>query len=126
MLDLRWRLTYQKRLPRLGEWNDGNAPMERMSAYAPKDGIREAIIEARLPDGSIKPVIRCEGHEWEAFQVLAAASVPMFSRGTVTPVTKIIGMILYTGQKKAFILRDGRSWKEQRTDKNIVFDGWRK
>ena len=125
MLQLRWKLEYRNRPAKVGRWNDLDAPKELMSAFAPKDGISEAQIEAMLPNGSIKKVGGCPGHEWESFQVLAAASVPGFVKGEVRPMTSFIGMILYTNDEKAFFIIDGRSWVEKRNDKNIVFEGWR-
>ena len=125
MLGLRWRLEYKERDPKFGRWNDLDPPKELMAAFAPKEGIVEAMIEAQLPNGEVKPVVKCPGHEWEAFQVLTAASMPAFFKGTVRPFHRFVGMILYTNDEKAFMLIDGKSWKEQRKDKNLVFEGWR-
>lgn len=125
MLSLRWRLDYADRASRFGRWNDLDPPMELMSSYAPKDGISDATIEAKLADGTIKKVVHAPGAEWEAFQVLCAASMPGFFKGTVTPLHRFVGLVLYTNDEKAFFLVNGKAWKEARNDKNIVFEGWR-
>lgn len=110
---------------RVGDWNDMDPKKSKMAAYAPKDGIIEAIIEAKLPDGTIKTMGGCPGDEWEAFQVLSTASIPGFFKGTINPIHSFAGLVLYTDDQKAFFLVSGKAWKEVREDKNISFEGWR-
>jgi len=124
MLQLRWRLEYANRPARVGRWNDLDSPKQCMAAYAPKDGLLEAVIEAKLPEGIIRRVGGCNGSEWEAFQTLAAAHMPGFFKGTIQPAHRFVGMILYTNDEKAFFLTTGKAWKEVRTDHNIQFEGW--
>ena len=103
---LRWRYDYPNG-PRMGMWSNpggkGNAAWSQN-----KEGLIRASVEGKnLKTKEIVTLAQCDGHDFRVFQWIAAAKVPGLMKGTVRPMTQLIGMKILTGDTEIQILDTG-------------------
>ena len=110
---LRYRFEYFDNKPTVfGKWNhSGNHPSNQ--AWTQKrEGLSRVIIEAKdIVTNEIKTIVDCPGQDYRLLQWIAAGflgSRQLKNAGSgVTPMTRNIGISLWTSEKKIAVFNNG-------------------
>lgn len=127
MYKLRWRFEWPDRPAKYGMWSSpGPKGDDTTKAWCNnKEGLTLAAIEAKhVETKETKIIVACDGYDFINFEWMAAAYMnPMGIRGSITPLTRLLGICLVTREFRFEVFHDGILRKTERTqeEKNINY-----
>jgi len=105
---LRWRFDYLGKPSKMGMWSlTSNNPVDQ--AWNKNTNVIRAKIEVKdLATREIKVLVSCPGVDFLNFGWLAVARGPVFFRNSVQPVHQLIGLQMWTREKKIAVFDTGK------------------
>jgi hypothetical protein len=115
---VRWRYEWPDKPSKYGMWSNPG-PKNDLATKAwfhNKEGLTLAAIEAKnIETKEIKIIVACDGHDFVNFKWLAAASLnPIGLKGSVTPLTRLLGLTLVTREYDYNVYHNGIVEKKAR------------
>jgi hypothetical protein len=105
---LRWRFDFLNHPTKYGQWSRSATRLEDMAAFALKEGLVRASIEGKhIETREIKTFAEVDGWDYCVFKWMAIASGPAFVKGSVTPVSRIVGLKIVAREREIDVLNDG-------------------
>ena len=98
---LRWRFEYTDGHVKYGQWNRHGDFAEDQAWRQSKENLLYACIEGKeFHTRGLKIFHRCAGQDFVNFNWRATASVPARVKGSVTPIPRIVGLMLIDRKQK--------------------------
>jgi len=120
---LRWRFDFVDRPTRRGVWNDGSGLLQDKAAYVDKSGLLRAYVEGeKVGAYYVKILAEVDGHEYAHCAWEAAAQMAPFYKKTYRTPGNIIGLSLFTADKKTTVYVDGQIKTTNLTQRQRKFD----
>lgn len=106
---LRWRFDFANHPMRYGQWSRAATRPEDMAAFALKEGLVRASIEGKhIETREIKTLAEVDGWDYCVFKWMAAASGPAFVKGSVTLVSRILGLKIVAREREIEVYNNGQ------------------
>lgn len=116
---VRWRFEYKDSPVKYGMWsNPGPKNDSATKAWCHnKEGLVLACVEAKhIETRETKIIVACDGHDFVNFKWVAAAFLnPLGLKGSITPLTRLLGLCLVTSDFEYNVYHDGTIEKKERT-----------
>ena len=115
---LRWRFDYSGNRPaKYGIWSRPGETPEVQAWCQNKEGLVRASVEAKdIFTREVRTLAECDGWDFITFQWIAVASLPAIFRGTVTPLTRVVGLKMVTRETALEVYDTGDVRVAARTD----------
>lgn len=119
---LRWRYDYSNAPAKYGIWSrPGNTP-EVQAWRQNKEGLVRASIEAKdISTKEQRTLAECDGWNFVNFQWIAVASTPALFKGSVTPLTRLVGLKLMTRESMVEVYDTGEIKVLPRSEEDKTF-----
>jgi hypothetical protein len=99
---LRWRFEYSDgKPPKYGQWDRHGDFASDQAWSQDKTNLLYACIEAKgSTSREVKVIHRCPGADFVNFNWIATASAPLNLKGSITPIPRIVGLMLIDRKQK--------------------------
>lgn len=121
--DLRWRLDYHNKPPKMGMWcKSKHDDPYTLASCQDRGGLITASIEAKeRTTRKIKTMIICSASDYVQHRWIAAGPAPTAKFGVATIEGSINGMTLVTRDFKVHVLIDGTIIKQKMNERRSTY-----
>lgn len=119
---LRWRMDFAGRPTKIGHWGRSEVQLSGMAAMQMREGLVRAAVEAKnIITRETMILAECDGWDFNLFKWMANAHAPCFIKGSITPYTRCVGLMLVTREFEIEVYDTGDIIKVARTEEDKNF-----
>jgi len=116
---MRWRFDYLDKPSKVGMWSQSSKnPVDQ----AWNKNVNPSRVKVEVKDietRETKVVVDCPGADFLNFQWMAIARTPGFFKGSITPIHQLVGLQMWTREKKIAVLDTGKIMMTDMTPEDL-------